>query len=236
MIARNLTENWVKNWVVRENLCPFAKPLLEKPNALKIATSFAANDKELLTDFKKEIHLLKMRIAFEKRSDLTKTNVRMGDQGHETISGHFCPEWPESTLLVVDNSETEYLHTFRELILTSYVLQNHILEVELLGQVQIVLFHPNATHSLYNEGSNDNGKSEILTAPKSFAIRSPFPTIHLLREKDIMAGIQGGLYKNPELIPARNAAALEKMEKEAYSENGGGVEMYWNDAVFNDEC
>eukprot|EP00466_Bigelowiella_natans_P016743 jgi/Bigna1/89130/estExt_fgenesh1_pg.C_440063 len=234
--TRELTENWVKNWIVRENLCPFAKPLLDRPNALRIATSLAANNQELLTDFKTEVNLLKMRIAFEERSNLMRTNIRMEDQGQETVSGHLCPEWPESTLLVVDNSDTDYLHTFHELILTSYDLQKHILEDELLGHLQIVLFHPNATHSLYSESSNDNGESETLIAPKSFAIRSPFPTIHLLREKDIMAGVQGGLYKQPELIPARNAATLEKMEEEARGDNRGGVQMCWKHAVFNEEC
>ena len=46
-----------------------------------------------------------------------------------------------------------------------------------------------------------------------------------------MSAVQGGLYKNPELIPAKNIARLEEIDKEC----DGGVGRSWRKAVFFDE-
>ena len=46
-----------------------------------------------------------------------------------------------------------------------------------------------------------------------FAVRSPFPTIHLLRERDVMAALKA--YPDAEGIPQRNAARLRDQGAEA---------------------
>ena len=66
------------------------------------------------------------------------------------------------------------------------------------SEIQIVLFHPAATHSAYAEGPEDAA---------DFTIRSPHPTVHLLREMDVLAAVQSG-YPEPWQIPTRNKSKL----------------------------
>ena len=92
----------------------------------------------------------------------------------------------------------------------SWDVQQAIVEAGLETSVQVVLFHPKAVHSLYGEqqanadGDNDASGGEAATC---FSIRSPFPTFHFLRERDIMAAVTSG-YPQPEEIPGRNARKL----------------------------
>jgi len=78
----------------------------------------------------------------------------------------------------------------------------------LVSVVLLVLFHPRAVHSLYDDPRDDVAEC------KAYALRSPHPTFHLLRQKDILAGVTGGM-PSPELIPERNSARLQKMGIEA---------------------
>jgi hypothetical protein len=64
--------------------------------------------------------------------------------------------------------------------------------------LQVVLFHPHATHQTYSE----------MTSASDYTIRSPYPTVHLLREVDVMKAIQSG-YPDLENLPARNKEKLE---------------------------
>ena len=75
----------------------------------------------------------------------------------------------------------------------------------------IVNFHPKATHSLYATSSFGDYDGKVQEDPKSFTIRSPYPTIHLLRESDILKVVQENVYPNPELIPDNNARKLEAL-------------------------
>ena len=90
-------------------------------------------------------------------------------------------------------------HTFYR---ASWALQERVLASGLAHEVHIVLFHPRAVHSLFEEASAAD--------TKCYALRSPHPTVHFLREKDVMAGITGG-YPQPERIPGRNAARLARL-------------------------
>lgn len=65
--------------------------------------------------------------------------------------------------------------------------------------MQVVNFHPEAVHSLYEQNGAANATD--------YTIRSPYPTFHLLRESDVLTAIAGS-YPSPELIPSRNAVAL----------------------------
>jgi hypothetical protein len=51
-------------------------------------------------------------------------------------------------------------------------------------------------------------------SPADYTIRSPYPTIHLLREVDVMKAVQGA-YPNLESLPARNKAKLTEQGIEA---------------------
>lgn len=65
--------------------------------------------------------------------------------------------------------------------------------------LQLVLFHPLATHQTYSE----------MTSASDYTIRSPYPTVHLLREVDVMKAVQSG-YPDLANLPARNKEKLEK--------------------------
>mmetsp|Transcript_10085 Transcript_10085/g.15785 ORF Transcript_10085/g.15785 Transcript_10085/m.15785 type:complete len:84 (+) Transcript_10085:296-547(+) len=78
------------------------------------------------------------------------------------------------------------------------------------------------------EGSSES-ESHVTSA--DYALRSPHPTFHFLREKDVLAALQSG-YPNPEEIPARNAVKLDQVGlaelrrgwAEMKEEGGEGVE------------
>jgi hypothetical protein len=65
--------------------------------------------------------------------------------------------------------------------------------------LQLVLFHPHATHQTYSE----------MTSASDYTIRSPYPTVHLLREVDAMKAVLSG-YPDLVNLPARNKEKLEK--------------------------
>eukprot|EP00510_Aplanochytrium_minuta_P003777 CAMPEP_0184008604 /NCGR_PEP_ID=MMETSP0954-20121128/2074_1 /TAXON_ID=627963 /ORGANISM="Aplanochytrium sp, Strain PBS07" /LENGTH=178 /DNA_ID=CAMNT_0026287749 /DNA_START=798 /DNA_END=1334 /DNA_ORIENTATION=- len=171
---------------------------------------------ELMNDFTAELDLLEAGL------DL--------DQENNQTSNLPSKHTPETTLLVVDNGYFEYtreertkgqkhfLSDFYEFHRSSYDLQSHLVERDLIGKLQIVLFHPFAVHSLYSCTSS----TEDVEA-KSYAIRSPFPTFHLLREQDVLSVVKSGLYTNPEFIPSKNATHLELKSKE----NKGFIESAW---------
>ncbi|CAK9050766.1 unnamed protein product [Durusdinium trenchii] len=84
---------------------------------------------------------------------------------------------PETTLLVVDPQLT-CCSTWQSFVQLSWTLQERAIHGQGFAELlQIVLFHPAAVHSVYAEGPPDAA---------DFTIRSPFPTIHLLREADVM--------------------------------------------------
>lgn len=96
----------------------------------------------------------------------------------------------ESILLVL----REFLFSFPDFYKTSWALQKRIVERGLEEKIQLVLFHPKAKHSLYQEDDEEDAAN--------FTIRSPFPTFHLLRQEDVLKAVRA--YPNAEDIPARN--------------------------------
>jgi hypothetical protein len=100
-------------------------------------------------------------------------------------------------------------------------------------ELQLVLFHPLAVHSLYEQEPDQEGDyydASYSTKAKNFALRSPFPTFHFLRTKDIVTAIAGG-YPQPELIPERNAARLQVLHEKHLDK--GGVWSAWKSAIFS---
>ena len=95
------------------------------------------------------------------------------------------------------------------------------------NDVQIVLFHPKATHQTYGHQSfpslsssggpvnqqeqkgHDPDEIEYATAG-DYTIRSPYPTIHLLREQDVLAAVRSG-YPQLEYLPTRNQAKMNEL-------------------------
>ncbi|CAE7210692.1 unnamed protein product [Symbiodinium microadriaticum] len=104
---------------------------------------------------------------------------------------------PETTLLVLDAS-LSCAAQWQDLVRLSWRLQAEaVCQQGFQDLLQIVLFHPSAMHSIYSEGFPDAA---------DFTIRAPFPTVHLLREADVLKVQAYG----PEAgeIPVRNKAKL----------------------------
>lgn len=209
--ALKLTERWVDNWVIGKKLCPFVKPLRDN-NALRIHISAARTAEEFKEEASNEIALLQQG---------------MGDYNSNDSNDGI----PESSLLVLiphdEPNELSCLQTeFHAFYQESYALHSLINERGLTGELQIVLFHPMAVHSMYemHDSAEENAKS--------FALRSPFPTFHFLREQDVLSAIKSG-YPQPELIPERNAARLTKLNDKSSSAGEGGIQEIWHDSVYS---
>jgi hypothetical protein len=167
------TKQWVETVVIGEKLCPFAPPLLQH-ETLRIVASNAENAEEAVSQVASEAHLL------------------VGD-GWDLSKGIK----PETTLVVFD---APFVKDFRDFVHLSWTLQtNAVLANGHAEKLQLVLFHPNATHETYSSQENNN--------PGDYTIRSPFPTVHLLREEDVMRAVSGG-YPDLESLPARNKSRL----------------------------
>ena len=110
----------------------------------------------------------------------------------------------ETTLVILDSDPPPSWSTdFREFIRLSWELHEHAVEqTGLMGKLQLVLFHPWATHQTY--GMHDDSS---MGSPGDYTIRSPYPTVHLLREVDVLKAVQGG-YPHLDTLPARNQAKL----------------------------
>jgi hypothetical protein len=164
------TKKWVETVVIGEKLCPFAPPVLHH-ETLRIVVSDAENAEEAVSLVAAEAHLL----------------VGNGWDLSKGIKS-------ETTLVVFD---APFVKDFRDFVNLSWTLQTDaVLANGHAEKLQLVLFHPHATHETYS--SQDD-------SPGDYTIRSPFPTVHLLREQDVMRAVS---YPNLESLPARNKARL----------------------------
>jgi hypothetical protein len=164
------TQKWFETIVVGEKLCPFAPPLLQNPSLLRIISSDALSPEEAILHVSHEVKLL--------------------------VDQEIAPTH-ETTLVVLDHRP--FVADFRDFVHLSWQLQEEAIGEDYLGKLQLVLFHPLATHQTYAAEGEPN--------PSDYTIRSPFPTIHLLREVDVMRAVQGG-YPDLETLPARNKVKL----------------------------
>jgi hypothetical protein len=167
------TQQWFESVVIGEKLCPFAPPLLQNPNLLRIVSSRASNTKEAIFDVATEVKGL---VGYDKEDA--------------------APPVHETTLVVFDDNDSpNFLADFRDFVRLSWELQEEAVGDQYVSDLQLVLFHPKATHQTYGDSEDDN--------PGDYTIRSPYPTVHLLREVDVLQAVQGA-YPNLETLPARN--------------------------------
>ena len=190
----NSTFKWVDNAVIGHGLCPFAASIRRKSNqALRCHISEANDLTQLLTDVRTELNLI--------CEDLEKNPDQL-----DLIEGSLLVI-PSNNLKSINNNRDQdqstisntFLADYRSFVHASWEVQAVIEELGLSEKIQIVLFHPKAVHSLY--------RPEDHVEPADYAIRSPYPTLHFLREKDILSAVKSN-YNQPELIPERNAKKL----------------------------
>ena len=80
-----------------------------------------------------------------------------------------------------------------------------LIRQDYIGTYQVASFHPN--YQFADTQSED---------PENYTNRSPFPLIHLLREKSIEQALTS--YPNPEKIPERNIALMNKIGSKTLQE------------------
>jgi hypothetical protein len=175
------TYQWFQTVVIGQKLCPFAPPLQKSPHLMRIVCC------DIDTNRTKAIELVQQEAL-----------ALVGETGSPTNKTH------ETTLVILDFETTGSNTTtdFRDFVRFSWDLQEQAVEqAGLLGKLQLVLFHPRATHQTYGTMEEDN--------PGDYTIRSPYPTVHLLREDDVLRAVEGG-YPKLETLPARNQAKMKE--------------------------
>jgi hypothetical protein len=133
----------------------------------------------------------KLRIV---KSDAHTDDAMVQDVKQEVESLMMSPTVTHETTLVVFSRDMPFLDFVR----LSWRLQEEAV-ADHVEDLQLVLFHPHATHQTYSE----------MTSASDYTIRSPYPTVHLLREVDVMKAVQSG-YPDLADLPARNKEKLEK--------------------------
>jgi hypothetical protein len=118
---------------------------------------------------------------------------KLGSGARQSIATPRSPTH-ETTLIVYGNQS--WTADFRQFVRLSWRMQQEALGSEagdiassLSKEVQIVVFHPQAVHQTYSEGP---------TSASDYTIRSPYPTLHLLRESDVLRAVRS--HPNPQVM------------------------------------
>lgn len=157
------TKNWVERFVIKLNLCPFAKAEI-KNNRVRFKLSNAATEVALLQQLQDELNHL---------------------NSHQGI---------ETTLLIHPNVLSEF-HAYNDFLEHCDDLLD---DMQLDGIYQIASFHPQYQFADTHIDDAEN-----------YSNRSPYPMLHILREKSLEAAISR--YPNVDNIPLTNIKTLNKL-------------------------
>ena len=164
------TRRWLDRIVIGAKLCPFAPPV-QAANKLKLRDSAASSADGIVMELAEEA-----------------AELRDGSTGVET------------SLLVLGAMQDGRALSWQELIYLSWQLQEEVIVAGGHAEhLQIVCFHPEATHSLYADAGAPPDAAD-------YTIRSPHPTVQLLREVDVVKAVQQ--YPDTAGIPGRNRTRL----------------------------
>ena len=198
--AADATQRWLDTMVIGLGLCPFTKPLRKRPHSLRLRHSFATSDEELVRDLDEELQLLQPGIT-----------------GPDGFVKHPAAPTPETSLLVVapwDGSRDDpsyYLSDFRAFLNAAWTVEDRIAANGLADHIQLACFHPAAVYNTYADLAATTEPGEFYD-PAQFAIRSPHPTFHFLRARDIAAAVD----------KAPSAANIPDVNKRRLRELGPG--------------
>jgi uncharacterized protein len=187
------TQKWIERVVIGEKLCPFAPPLLAA-GTLRVVASSATSETQAVAAIRSEAKLLFGDEEKTQRDENDGVNALDTTAISPPLSQqqrHLQPRH-ETTLVVLD---APFVQDFRDFVRLSWVLQEEgIVQGGFQNDLQLVLFHPNATHQTYRDSVSLDEDDE---SAGYFTIRSPYPTVHLLREIDVMQACCGRL---PQLV------------------------------------
>lgn len=172
------TRRWLDTIVLGEKLCPFAPPVKD---TLRLRASRATTEEETLQELSEEAAILRAGMDAQERA-----NEMQPETSLLVLSGLCLTHEKNSTALM----------SWRQLIALSWKLQTDVLcEMGHSDTLQIVLFHPSATHSTFVDPQAPPDAGD-------YTIRAPFPVVQLLREKDILRGVRS--FPDAAGIPGRN--------------------------------
>lgn len=201
------TDAWFRNIVIGQKLCPFAPPLTKKKSLIRICSSNASSIQDIVKDIKAEAQYIKNLPKEVENVSSWKTFPK--------------PEArPETTLVVFDN-DNEIVSNYSNFVRVSWeVQQKAIYDQGLADDLQLVVFHPNGIHSTYSDYSDENLGEDA----GDYTIRSPFPTLHILREMDVLNAVksysvdrlQNLLVQNKERLRSHGIAKCRFRLKQCY--------------------
>ena len=159
------TREWVNGFVIRLNLCPFAKKVFDEER-IRYVVLESSEIKDLTKKLLDELYFL------------SKTEA----------------EKIETTLIIFPNLLTDF-ESFNEYLA---VADEILLEMSLIGDIQIASFHPQYQFAGTTKDAAEN-----------YTNRSPYPMLHLLRE----VSIENALKKvpKPENIPMENIKKMNEI-------------------------
>lgn len=206
-------QRWLDDIVIGQKLCPFAPPVRSAPQLRMVvpdATTSGDGLVELMEQISVETDLLVEGLLNQNQNSMIGDQDggdQGGDDDHDKNNANDY-EYPETTLIILDTDVYPSLgREYRNLVQLSWRVQTEcIVDRGHADHLQLVLFHPLAVHDTYMERPpSDDGHEDCA----DYTIRSPHPTIHLLRQADVMRAVQSG-YADLEGLPSRNKARMRR--------------------------
>ena len=195
------TLKWLDQFIIEKNVCPFAKnvrgggeeeEVLEakkkknKQTGIKIVVSEREQIEDVLEDFMRELKEIEY------------------DSDEEGIT---------KTVLFVISPTCEFVNDFDSFLDFANVIDDAALQngdyrgesvldqLDLRGKVQVVAFHPDFVFA-----------GEKLGDPGAFTNKSPYPLLHILREKDVTEAVRS--HPDVKSIPKANVERMREIGNE----------------------
>ena len=199
------TLKWLDQFIIEKNVCPFAKnvrggeggeeeeEVLEakkkknKQTGIKIVVSEWEQIEDVLEDFMRELKEIEY------------------DSDEEGIT---------KTVLFVISPTCEFVNDFDSFLDFANVIDDAALQngdyrgesvldqLDLRGKVQVVAFHPDFVFA-----------GEKLGDPGAFTNKSPYPLLHILREKDVTEAVRS--HPDVKSIPKANVERMREIGNES---------------------
>ena len=201
------TLKWLDQFIIEKNVCPFAKNVRggegggeeealeakkkkkkkKKQTGIKIVVSEREQIEDVLEDFMRELKEIEY------------------DSDEEGIT---------KTVLFVISPTCEFVNDFDSFLDFANVIDDAALQngdyrgesvldqLDLRGKVQVVAFHPDFVFA-----------GEKLGDPGAFTNKSPYPLLHILREKDVTEAVRS--HPDVKSIPKANVERMREIGNES---------------------
>jgi hypothetical protein len=177
--AIQATQYWLKEIVIGENFCPFAKREFDRQK-IRFVTVAPASLSELQALLSKEYALLDN----DPKSDWVTTTLVI-----------FTPRLDLSSATTETSIDVQ---NFDDFLLITEEANWQLTKLGYAGTYQLASFHP---QYLFAGESTEN--------PSHYTNRSPYPTLHIIREDSIDRALK--TFKQPDTIPENNITRANQL-------------------------